>query len=173
MDVRARSRVAKAPCIDARMLQLVAALRRRAIASDDRRNSLPVPGPQRHGVRCRCDARRNAQLTVAIAMLGRGTHKTATQQHGSTCADSSARGRLPRRLRHAQRPIHDAVLELLVRYFVFARADGPAHRDPGLVNGFGIARNEWVPPVEIASLGQKAIGAARRQPYDSLYVSRG
>src|SRR5262245_6270901 len=134
--------------------------------------------------RCRCRARkgmacdvsvtrRNAQLTVAIAMLGRGTHKTATQQHGSTCADSSARGRLPRRLRHAQRPIHDAVLKIVVRDFVLARADAPAHRDPGLVNGFGIARNERVPPVEIASLGQKAIGAARRQPYDSLYVSRG
>jgi hypothetical protein len=36
MDVRARRRVAKAPCTDARMLQLVAALGRRAIAGNDR-----------------------------------------------------------------------------------------------------------------------------------------
>jgi hypothetical protein len=39
MDVRARRRVAKAPCTDARMLQLVAALGRRAIASNDRHDS--------------------------------------------------------------------------------------------------------------------------------------
>src|SRR5262245_24312966 len=36
MDARARRRLAQAPCTDARMLQLVAAPGRRAIASDDR-----------------------------------------------------------------------------------------------------------------------------------------
>src|SRR5215470_1989188 len=88
-------------------------------------------------------------------------------------ADSSARGRLPRGLRHARRPAHDAALEIVVRDLVLARADAPAHRDPGLVHGLGVARNEWVPPVEVASLGQKAIGATRRQPHDSFYISGG
>src|SRR5262245_39696871 len=79
-------------------------------------------------------------------------------------ADSSARGLLvlPRRLRHAQRPAYDAILKIGVGHLVFARADAPAHRNPRLMHGLGIARDEWVPPVEVASLGQKAIGATGR-----------
>jgi len=71
------------------------------------------------------------------------------------------------------RGAHHAVLEIGVRDLILARADAPAHRDPGLMHGLGVARNERVPPVEIASVGQKAIGATRRQPYDSVYISGG
>src|SRR5262245_34477706 len=97
----------------------------------------------------------------------------ATDRRSSTSADSSARRWLPRRLRHPQRPAHDAVLKIGVRDLILARADAPAHRDPGLMHGLGVARNERVPPVEIASVGQKAIGTTRRQPYDSVYISGG
>src|SRR5262249_13419521 len=97
----------------------------------------------------------------------------AGRPRGGMPADSSARPWLPRRLRHAKRPAHNTALEIVVRDLVLARADAPAHRDPGLMHGLGVTRNERVPPVEIASVGQKAIGATRRQPYDSVYISGG
>src|SRR6266446_7168649 len=112
-----------------------------------------------------------ADLDLARRSSPRLCAAHAREQHASTSADSSARGRLPCGLRHARRPAHDAALEIVVRDLVLARADAPAHRDSRLVHGLGVARNEWVPPVEVASLGQKAIGAARRQPYDSVYIS--
>src|SRR5215470_11108482 len=109
---------------------------------------------------------------AAVPAIAAFAALAATRQRA---ADSSARGLLllPRRLRHAQRPAYDAILKVGVGHLIFARADAPAHRNPRLVHGLGIARNEWMPPVEVASLGQKAIRATGRQPYDSLDISGG
>src|SRR6516162_2011592 len=130
--------------------------------------------PRRGGKGMACDVGvtrgengRSRSRTRFVATLVRGINTR------EPVGDSSARGRLPRGLRHARRPAHDAALEIVVRDLVLARADASAHRYPRLVHGLGVARNEWVPPVEVASLGQKAIGAAWRQPHDSVYISGG
>src|SRR5215813_1175474 len=129
-----------------------------------------------HGARCWCETRGMADLdsrgwSPRSPRLPRHAQAAARQR----AAGSSARGLLLllRRLRHAQRPAYDVILKIGVGDLILAGADAPAHRNPRLVHGLGIARNEWVPPVEVASLGQKAIGATGRQPYDSLDISGG
>src|SRR5215470_2578727 len=136
------------------------------------------PAPRRVGMArdVWCETRGMADLdsrgwSPRLPRLPRHAQAAARQR----AAGSSARGwlLLPRRLRHAQRPAYDAILKIGIGNLILAGADAPAHRNPRLVHGLGIARNEWVPPVEVASLGQKAIGATGRQPYDSLDISGG
>src|SRR6267154_1494005 len=51
----------------------------------------------------------------------------------------SSRRLAPRRFGDSQGPVHDPVLELIVGHVLLARLDPSAHRDPGRVDGFGIA----------------------------------
>ena len=71
------------------------------------------------------------------------------------------------------RPAHYAVLELVVRHVVLPGADAAAHRDAGLVHGLGVAGDQRVPPVEVVAVGHQPVAAGRRQPDDSVDVTRG
>ena len=48
-----------------------------------------------------------------------------------------------------------------------------AHGDAGLMHGVGIAGDQRVPPIEVASLGNELVAAARRQPVQGADVFRG
>jgi len=93
----------------------------------------PWGGRRRGGKGMACDVgvtRRKWPISISHAVR-RNRHACARRmpekQHASMSADSSGRGRLPRGLRHARRPAHDAVLKIVVRDLVLARADAPAH----------------------------------------------
>src|SRR5262249_34900668 len=104
---------------------------------------------------------------------GNGGKDKASGRGGPSAMRVSSRWGVFCRLRDARRPAHATALEPLVFALVLGRAAARAHRDPGLVDGLGVSRNERVPPIKIAPVGQKAVGAARRQPHDSIDVSGG
>jgi hypothetical protein len=51
------------------------------------------------------------------------------------------------------------IFEVFVRDLVFTALHPTANRDAGFVNRIGIARNERVPPIEVATLCHQAVGA--------------
>src|SRR5262249_48388709 len=75
---------------------------------------------------------------------------------------SSTRRFLARGLRNSERPAHDPVFQVLVRNIILAGADLAANRDAGVVDAVGIARDERVPPIEVAAIGQQTVAASRR-----------
>ena len=64
------------------------------------------------------------------------------------------------------RPGHDAVRQVLDRDVVLQGADPAADADAGLVHGVAAAGNQVMPPREVATLPDEAIGAGRGQPVD-------
>lgn len=64
--------------------------------------------------------------------------------------------------RLSQGPLDDPVKNIILTP-VFA-GHASACRDAGLMNGFPVAGDEMVPPVEIASLVHQAVSTSRRQP---------
>src|SRR5580692_6235152 len=59
----------------------------------------------------------------------------------------------PRRFGQFLRPAHDVILKILVRHGLLGRAHAAPYRDTGGMNGFGVARDQRVPPVEVPALG--------------------
>src|SRR5262249_41160751 len=70
-------------------------------------------------------------------------------------------------------PGHNAVLELLFVDVILACADPSAHGDAGLVDCLRIAGDQWMPPVEIVTICEAAVGAGGRKPDDSIDVPGG
>ena len=71
-----------------------------------------------------------------------------------------------------RRPLHDVIFEVGIRDLVFRSLYPPAHGNTGFMNRIGIARNQGMPPVEIAAFGHKLVAAARRQPIEGADVFR-
>src|SRR5215203_712013 len=76
----------------------------------------------------------------------------------------------PRPLRQQGRPLHDVVLEILIGDLVLGALHPAADGNPGFMHGIGITRNQRMPPVEIASLRDQLVTAARRQPVQGADV---
>src|SRR4051812_30563206 len=72
----------------------------------------------------------------------------------------------PRPFRQVRRPLHDVIFEIGIRDLAFRSLYPPAHGNAGFMNRIGIARNQRMPPVEIAAFGHELIAAARRQPVE-------
>src|SRR6476646_11136865 len=77
-----------------------------------------------------------------------------------------------RPLRQMRRPLHDVIFEIGVRDLVLRSLHPAAHGNAGFMNGVGIARNQGMPPVEIAALGHEPVAAARWQPVAGTEVFR-
>src|SRR5437762_12513010 len=61
-----------------------------------------------------------------------------------------------------RRPLHDMIFEVGVRDLVLRSLHPPPHGDAGFVNRIGIACNQGMPPVQIASVRYELVAAARR-----------
>ncbi|CAH1653976.1 hypothetical protein BOSEA31B_11006 [Hyphomicrobiales bacterium] len=72
----------------------------------------------------------------------------------------------------AQRPVDDALGRLLLRDVVFGCEDTPANGDSRRDHGFRISGNERVPPGQVLSFRDEAIGAGRRQPGQAAHLLR-
>src|ERR1700686_595131 len=73
-------------------------------------------------------------------------------------------------LRQMRGPLHDVIFEVGVRDLVLRSLHPPAHGNPGLVNGVGIARNKRMPPIEIAALGYDLLAAIWLEPVQGWVV---
>jgi hypothetical protein len=69
--------------------------------------------------------------------------------------------------------LHDVVLEIFIGDLVLGALHPAAHGDAGLVHGIGIAGDQRVPPIEVASVRDELVAAARRQPVQGADVFRG
>src|ERR1700722_6875654 len=63
----------------------------------------------------------------------------------------------PRALWQQRRPLHDVVFEIGVGDFVLGSLHPPAHGDAGFMHRVGIARNQRMPPIEVAALGHEPV----------------
>src|SRR5580704_3895397 len=104
----------------------------------------------------------------------------ATQWEGAQGSHDAVVARMPSPaglaaggLGDAHGPAHDPVLELVVGHVLLAGLDLPAHRDPGLMHGFGVAGDQRMPPIELLAVSQQTIAAARWEPDDLLDVPGG
>ena len=78
----------------------------------------------------------------------------------------------PRPLGQERRPAHDVVLEIGLRDLVLGSLHPAADGNAGLMHRVGVARDQRMPPIEVASLGHQAVAAARRQPVEGADVFR-
>src|SRR5262249_52775919 len=68
-------------------------------------------------------------------------------------------------------PTHDAILEVFVGNLVLSSTNLAAHGHAGRMHGVGVARDQWMPPIEVVSVGHQAIAAGRRQPDDPVDIA--
>src|SRR5262249_49746917 len=64
------------------------------------------------------------------------------------------------------------VLPLALADLLVVHLDASTHGDAGGVDGLRVARDQGMPPVEVLSIGDEAIGARRRQPVDAAHQFR-
>ena len=71
------------------------------------------------------------------------------------------------------RPPHDVILQRLIWHVILRCLDLSTDRYAGRMNGFGVARNERMPPVKVPSFGEETICAGRGQPDDPADIAWG
>src|SRR5215510_3782932 len=67
-------------------------------------------------------------------------------------------------------PLHNVVLQIVVGNLAFRALHAPTHGDASFMHGVGIARDQRMPPIEIAAFGDETIATARRQPAEGSHI---
>ena len=68
--------------------------------------------------------------------------------------------------------MHNVVFEVGIGDLVLGALHPAAHGNAGFMHGVGITRDQRVPPIEIASLGNQLVAAAWRQPVQGADIFR-